>query len=391
MDTNISERSDWQPNGASAFDDYQRLRAKCPVAFSDAYGGFWSLLGHAEVVGATRDFETFPSGGSPFIEFPDFPRSIPISLNPPEHNQYRKLLNTYFRPERIAALAPRLQAFVDEHLDELLDGGRGDAMAIAQALPQRALVALLNMPDDAYLVLLNKLHQLRQVWDDAARANELHRTLWTDEVVALVDDRMAHPRDPDSDLMSGVLAATINGGPLPYEDCVAIGIQLFGAGGETTTSAITNALYLMATHPDIQDRLRREPQRIPLAVEEFLRLLPPLHHLARTTSCPVAVGSREIPAGARVTLNYAAANRDPDVFDDPDECVIDRSPNRHLTFGFGPHLCVGARLARLELQLVVQSVLHRTTHFELDGEPQELSKINLASGFSSLPLRFSTG
>ncbi len=379
----------WTPGTGEPFEEYDRLRGQCPVAFSDSYGGFWSLLTHAEVSRAARDWKTFSSGkGSPFVEFPDFARSIPINLDPPEHGGIRKLLSRYLVPGRIAQLEPRIRAFVTEHMDELLDGGRGDGLVVARPLPQRALAAALNMPDDAYLMFVAKMTKIAEAGDDAKAANELLRNLWTDEVVELVESRRARPLDPDTDLMTGVITAEIDGKPIPDADCVAIGIQLFAAGGETTTSGIMNSLYYVATQPEVQRRLRAEPGLIPAAVEEFLRMRPPLHHLARTTTGEATVGACPIPAGSRVALNYAAANRDARVFPEPDSCDIDRTPNRHLTFGFGPHTCLGAPLARLEIKLVLEAVLGRTTWIELDGDPVELIKVNLASGFSSLPLTF---
>jgi cytochrome P450 len=377
---------DWTPRARPLWEDYERLRGQCPVAWSDSFGGFWSLMKHADAAKAARDWATFRSQ-TPFVEFPDFAGVIPLSLNPPEHGPYRKLLNHYFRPHRMAALEPAVQGFVDEHLGELLAEGGGDAVVVlARPVPQRTLAALLNMPDDSWRMFVGKLAGLHALADDPDAANALLRDMWTDEVVALVRDREAHPRDPDTDLVSGVLAAEIDGRRLTFEECVAIGVQLFSAGGDTTTSSITTALYRLAADPEAQRRLREDPALIPTAVEEFLRVGPPLHHMARVTSEDVTVGGRTIPAGSRVTLNFASANHDPEVFPEPDRCVIDRNPNRHLTFGFGPHVCLGAPLARMELRLVLESVLARTSSIELDGPPVELHKVNLASGFASLPL-----
>jgi cytochrome P450 len=393
MSSNEVRRQDWRPKTSEPiFEVYDRLRSESPVAHSDDYGGFWTLTRYAHVSKAARDWKTFSSAaGSPFIEIPDF-RAIPLNFDPPEHGRVRGILNRYVKPERIAALRPRLEGFVTEHVDELLDGGRGNAYVLASTLPQRALALLLNMPDDTYLLFMAKLHQLHEaaVAKDVERANALMKTLWTDEVVELVEARRAQPQDPETDLMSGVLAAEIDGQPISPEVCVAIGIQLMSAGGDTTTSAITNSLWFLARDRELQDRLRRDPALVPAAVEEFLRLRPPLHHLARTATTDTEVDGRTIPAGSRVSLNYAAANRDADAFPQPDTIDLDRSPNRHLTFGFGPHLCLGAPLARLELHLVLTQLLARTSGFELDGDAVEQPKTSLGSGFSSLPLRFTS-
>ncbi|MEU6145577.1 cytochrome P450 [Streptomyces sp. NPDC047081] len=386
--TETEPRSDWEPRSHPApYTDYENLRRQCPVAYSDKHGGFWSLMRHADVSKAARDWKSFRSG-QPFVEFPDFTSAIPITLNPPEHTAVRTLLNTYFRPDFLAPLEEKVRGYVDEHLGELLSGGRGDAITLAKPVPERTLAALLGMPDDTYLMFLEKHRRIFELAGDAEATSKLLTHLWTDEVAALVDDRKAHPRDPRTDLMSGVLAAEIGGEPIPYESCVAIGVMLFAAGGETTTTAITTSLHHLATHPEDQERLRAEPSLIPVAVEEFLRLNTPLHHLARRTTKDVTVGERTIPADSVVALNYASANRDETVFPDAGTCVLDRTPNRHLAFGFGVHQCVGAPVARMELHVALEAVLARTASIELDGEPVEGTKANLASGFASLPLKF---
>ncbi|MFC5952299.1 cytochrome P450 [Pseudonocardia lutea] len=162
-------------------------------------------------------------------------------------------------------------------------------------------------------------------------------------MIALVEQRRAHPLDPEQDLMSGVLAARDEAGePFPPEVPIAIGVQLFAAGGDTTTQAITAALHEIATTPEDQRTLRTEPALIPQAVEEYLRLHPPLHQLARTLCTDVKLHGQTMSESDLVALSWASTKRDADKFPDPDRCMIDRTPNRHLTFGNGPHQCIGA-------------------------------------------------
>jgi cytochrome P450 len=392
MPESHTRTSDWTPGAvAPPFPEYERLRAKCPVAYSASFGGFFSLFKHEDVVAASRDWKNFSSAkGSPFIELPAMPLAIPLSTDPPAHGPYRKLLNKYFMPDRLAELEPQIQQFVDEYVGDLLGGGSGDASHLAARLPHRVLVALLNMPDETHAMLMQKSAQIHESIDDVDALNEMVGNLFTLEVIELVNSRKAHPLDPQKDLMSGVVNAEINGFPVSFEDSVAIGVMLFAAGGDTTTAAIANCLHHLATCPEDQAQLRGQPEMIPSAIEEFLRLRPPLHYMARTTTTDVVIGGEMLPSGTRVGLNFASANRDVDVFEDANTCVLNRKPNRHVTFGSGPHTCLGAPLARLELKLVIEAILMRTRFFELDGDPVERVEPPFASGFWSLPLKFTT-
>ncbi|MFC5949248.1 cytochrome P450 [Pseudonocardia lutea] len=384
-----AESADHIPDHPEAIARYAEQRRSCPVARVERHGGYWQLTRYTDVHNAARDYGTYRSG-QPFPEFPGFALSIPIASNPPDHTVYRKLLNPYFTAARVEALRPQIESFVNEHVTNLIEGGRGEAAAeLARPLPQRVLAALMNMPDETWRTFVDKLHQLESVAHDPEAAAALVATLWTDDVIALVESRRAHPMDPEHDLMSGVLAARDESGePFPPEIPIAIGVQLFAAGGDTTTQAITAALHEIAMNPKDQIRLRATPALIPDAVEEYLRFHPPLHQLARTLGSDVELHGQTMSEGELVALNWASANRDSEKFPEPDRCLIDRSPNRHLTFGNGPHQCIGAPFARLEIQATLSQLLQRTAWIEPDGEPVRTHGEPLHSGFSRLPLRF---
>ena len=400
-DTHSSEAraADWFPEedrgggargsgsrSAQRLAEYQRLREECPVAWADDHGGFWSLTRHADVREAARQPARFASG-APFISMPNFGDQIPISLNPPEHAGYRRLLNRYFSTEAMARLEPVIRGFVVDHLEPLLEAGGGDVVAaFCQPLPARALSALLNLPDSAYTELVEQIAGFERMGWDPAKVGAVIAEVFGAHIARVVAERRARPLDPEIDLLSGVMAAEVNGQPLGDDTVIQIGVQLIAAGHATTADSLGAAMYRLATNPDIQMTLRRFPERIPSAVEEFLRIETPLPELARTATQDVELHGRTIRAGDRVALNYGAANRDPEAFEHPSACIIDRSPNDHLAFGSGVHKCLGAPLARLELRVALEELLARTAEIEL-AAPGTVTTGLMLSGFTSLPLR----
>jgi cytochrome P450 len=383
---------DWFPEedrSAQRLAEYQRLREECPVAWADDHGGFWTLTRHADVKEAARQPATFASG-APFIMMPNFGDQIPISLNPPEHVGYRRLLNRYFSAGAMAQLEPRIRGFVVEQLEPLLAAGEGDVVSgFCQPLPARVLAALLNLPDAAYLELVEQIAGFERMGWDPGKVGAVIAEVFGNHIGRVVAERRSEPLDPETDLLSGVMAAEVNGEPLPDDIVIQIGVQLIAAGHATTADALGGVMYRLATNPDIQMELRRHPEKIPTAVEEFLRIETPLPEIARDATQDVELHGRTIRAGDRVALNYGAANRDPEAFEHPTACIIERTPNDHLAFGSGIHKCLGAPVARLELRLALEEVLARTTEIELAGPGTQTTGLIL-TGFTNLPLRFKT-
>jgi cytochrome P450 len=369
--------------------EYQRLREQCPVAWADDHGGFWSLTRHSDVKEAARQPDKFASG-APFIMMPNFGDQIPISLNPPEHAGYRRLLNRFFSAAAMAQLEPLIRGFVVEQLEPLLAAGEGDVVSgFCQPLPARALAALLNLPDAAYLELVEQIAGFERMGWDPGKVGAVIAQVFGNHIGRVVAERRSQPLDPETDLLSGVMAAEVDGEPLSDDIVVQIGVQLIAAGHATTADGLSGVMYRLATNPDIQMELRRYPEKIPTAVEEFLRIETPLPEIARDATQDVELHGRTIRAGDRVALNYGAANRDPEAFEHPSACIIDRTPNDHLAFGSGIHKCLGAPLARLELRLALEEVLSRTSEISLAGPGVQTTGLIL-TGFTSLPLRFKT-
>jgi cytochrome P450 len=381
---------DWDPlvvsSGDELFPVYDELRETCPVAHTSSYGGFWTLTRYADIAAAARDADTFESR-QPFVERPGTPEFIPLSTNGERHRYFRRLLAPYFTPARIRALEPRVRALVAELLDPALAAGSGDlASELAGPLPARVLCAFLNVPDDQWVSMKELSNMVAAVLGRGPEEQAAVTEAFLDKAEELVALRRVAPLDPAEDMFSGLLVAEHNGAPLDDRTIAHIGWQMIAAGHSTTTRAISTAVHHLATHPEDQDRLRHERTLIPTAVEELLRIGPPLHLLARNATAEVERHGVTLREGELVGLAFAAGNFDEEAFPNARECDLARKPNRHLTFGIGPHICIGAPLARLELRLVIEELLTRTSSFSLDGDP--VPTAGLKSGYDTLPIRF---
>ncbi|GGM94725.1 hypothetical protein GCM10011609_35230 [Lentzea pudingi] len=288
---------------AERFAEYARLREQAPVAWSDQLGGFFTLTRYADVTAAAVDTKRFRSG-RPFIAMPDLVGQIPISLNPPEHRFFRRLLNPFFRPERMRDLEPLIRAFAVEHVEALIEAGESDAMtAFCRPLPARALATLLNLPEGAWQDLLAQFRRFDAVGWKPEQVNNMILGVFSEHIATVVAQRMAEPLDPDDDMFSGALATEIDGEEITVEQVIMIGVQMIAAGHATTADSLSSAIHRLAEDPDLQSRLRADLTLLPDAIEEFIRIDPPLHELSRTPADVVDLHGRTLPDGSAVSLN----------------------------------------------------------------------------------------
>jgi cytochrome P450 len=312
-----------------------------------------------------------------------------LEVDRPEHTFFRRVLQPYFARERVATLEPGVRGFVAERLEPALAAGQGDLAALlSYPLPARTLCLWLGLPDTEWSYLKGVAEKLFNAEEGRGDDPET-RAACNEELYAyarrLVRERARSPLDPEVDLISGILGESDGTHAVTEELCVEIVRLLLAAGHNSTTSGIGNALLRIAREPEIQRRLRAEPELIPSAIEEFLRLETPVQGMPRWANEDLELYGRAIRAGEQVMLLWASANRDPERFPDPDRCVLDRSPNEHVTFGRGIHRCIGIDLARLELRVAVEELLARTEWVELAGEPVRTTFIR--QGVAYLPVR----
>ncbi len=348
------------------FDDYATMHERCPVSWSDRYGGFWSIAAYADVLVGERDLDTYSV--APSMILPSFATEramIPLDIDPPAHTAYRQLLLPFFSPQRMDALVPRTHELARQLLDS--HGGNDviDASVFARMLPTMVFSEYAGFPlEDA---------QRFDTWVDeiifARTEDETVARRAADEVYAYFVDLIARRRrDLGPDLISTLLAAEVHGRPLTDDEMLDICYLLFVAGLETTAGTIRSSLWYLAQHPHDLAWLAADPARIPRATEEFLRMLSPVQAMARTLKQDTVVGGQTMCAGERVVLVYGAANRDPKRFADADQMLLEREENPHASFGIGAHKCLGAHLARREVNVGLEEFLARHPRFEL-AEP----------------------
>jgi cytochrome P450 len=391
--------------GGYPHDVWTHLRAHDPVARIEApgYEPFWAVTKHADVVAVSaRAVEysnaqgiTLARAGAPVLP----PVDLLVLMDPPRHGPMRKLVLPWFTPKAVRARRDELTGIARGIVDDAVPlgtPGELDAVGdIAAPFPLALVAWILGVPETDW----NRLFRLskevigkddpefRRAGESPGQTARRARG----EIHACFADLVAQRRqDPEDDLVSALVGSTIDGRPLTDQQLLLYCELLVEAGNETTRNAISGGLLAFCEHPEAWDSLRARPELLPTAVDEILRWVSPISHFTRIATEDQELHGRVIRTGDRLALYYASANRDEDVFDDPFTFRIDRSPNPHLTFGFGEHFCVGAHLARVEVELVLAHLIGRVERFELAGPVERLRSI-VNGSIKRLPLRYANG
>jgi cytochrome P450 len=368
---------------------YRGLRRHDPVHWSVEKGGFWSLAKYEDIRWVSAHPELFSSAQGITIPEPGLTLVHEDSLiftDPPRHWQLRRLISSGFTPRRIRILEPEMRRVVGEVLGPLEDGAVVEfAETVAAPLPTRIIAELLGAPSDDW--------ERFRSWSDAVvgaadpdveldalgAMAELHEYF-----LALVADRRRQRR---SDIISELIDAEIDGEHLDDDDLYRFCWLLLIAGNETTRNLIALGTKALLDHPDQLRLLLDDPSLIPSAIEEILRWVTPVTHMARTATEDVTIRGTTIRKDQPVVMLYGSANRDEDVFgDDAEEFRITRSPNPHMAFGFGEHLCIGASLARLEARILFEELLCRFPRMEQAG-PAVRMRSTTVPGVKHMPVR----
>jgi cytochrome P450 len=314
---------------------------------------------------------------------------IMLFADPPDHTRLRRLVSKAFTPKAIEEMRPRIAALVDAILDDA--DARGEIEVVddlAFRLPVTVISEMLGVPTED--------HEQLRAWTSAAVAaldpsdsiNELLPAADALRAMRAYFDELADQRRGalGDDLLSGMIAAEDEGDRLSRDELLDTTLLLFAAGHETTVNLISGGMLNLLTHPAELDRLRADPSLINTAVEELLRFGPPVQFTARTTTCEVEVAGKTLPKGSELVVMLAAANRDPAVFDDPHSLDIGREDNRHLSFGGGIHLCLGAPLARVEGQEAIGRLVRRFPALRLVDDQVAWKPTTTIRGPARLPL-----
>jgi cytochrome P450 len=373
--------------------------------------GFWVVTRYDDVLAVVRDPKTFSSevGGAATIEnLPDDvleARRNFLEFDPPKHGRYRRLISTSFTPGAVARYEEWLRGLISDLLDRVPYGETFDLVQeLAAPIPIRVLARLLGLPEEQLPRLIELGDRLLvdtdpEIVGDAAYHGEQPEdrykpfgSPWADELCALGRDHYAERRaQPRDDVLTRIATAELDGCPLSARDLDNTFALLIVAGNETTRQAIALGTLALAQNPDEFARLRDHRELVPSAVEEMLRYSSPVWFFRRTATVDTQLRGVNIAAGDRVTVWFAAANRDPDHYPDPHRFDVSRNPSDALTFGRGgPHHCLGVHLARLELRVYLEELVRRVSSVELAGAPRR-HRSNFTNGLTRLPIRFDRG
>ncbi|MGQ0832175.1 MAG: cytochrome P450 [Microthrixaceae bacterium] len=370
-------------------DELGRLRRACPI--SQTPNGTWYLARHADVVAASRDVERIESA---FLapDDADIDTQFLPFISEPEHGRVRRVINAAIAAHRLSRIEPPLRALCERLVDQVVGVGQGDlGETYISPIPAAGIGYLLGLPDDEQPRFIEWAHGLfgGSVLGDAESARRSRQAM--KEISAYLDHEIAarlESEDPPDDFITRLVGTEVAGIRLsPIASRTQL-IFLLVAGTETTRNLLANSILRLASQPELFDRLRAERGDLVPFIEESLRVDPPLTYLLRQCTEDVRIDDTDLGAGTTVAFGLAAANRDEQVFDRPDEFDL-RRPNvrSHLAFGDGPHICPGAALARLEARVAIEVLLERVQTMTLDPSFRyEKTPVPFTNGPVSLPV-----
>lgn len=395
FDHNSAEHS------ADTVQSYRNLRKQAPVAWSEAWGGYWVLSGYDAVFDAARDDDLFSSARheefgvtGQAITLPQKPLHIhyPIELDPPESQKYRSIMNKLITPKQVKVLMPMIDKYVDMFIDEMIETGNAD-FANLTGVPAIVTITWLGLPLKDWRKHAS-FH--RNILSEPVGSDGYNKAV-SEEMPYLVDvikqTIHEHKENPTDDAVSFIVQQEIEGRPITAEESFAM-LELLISGGVGTTASLTGqALVWMSENPEVREHLRENPEAMQAALEEFLRVFSPTQALSRTVMQDVEFHGVQLKRGDRALLAWSSANRDgADAGETPDDLDITRSPNRHLAFGVGSHRCAGSHLARPMAKSMLTKIINRMPDYKVDLEHTERYEAQgVNTGYRSVPTTFTPG
>ncbi|NNL66585.1 MAG: cytochrome P450 [Myxococcales bacterium] len=384
--------------------DWARLRRESPVHWCERAEGepFWALTRHEDIVHVSQRPGQYLNAPRLVMSFDpkatpeDFGLRMLLNMDPPEHRAYRNLISQRFTPRALGKIRSRVDGIADEILDRVMEhGAQGETDFVATVsalLPIWVIAEMLGVPRSDWELLFDWTNKTIGAADpeyrdegaspketiEAARLSLFH---YFDD---MTKDRRKHPQD---DLVSLLANAEVDGKELPPFELLSYYLLLVIAGNETTRNATSGGLLALIENRDEWAKVRNDPALLKPLVEEVLRWTSPVIHFCRTAAEDVELAGKRIRAGDRLVLFYPSANRDEAVFDEHDRFRADRRRNRHLAFGIGEHFCLGAHVARLELEVILRHLVARLEDVEIAG-PVERLRSSVVGGIKHLPIRY---
>ncbi|HLN15789.1 MAG TPA: cytochrome P450 [Acidimicrobiales bacterium] len=376
------------------------LRKEAPVYFhphaESAGGGYWCVTRHEDCVNVNRDWEHFSSfeQGALFHDMaPDAleqQRLMMLNMDPPLHTRYRRLVNRGFTPRMVRDLEAKIVGYTDEIIDTVCEKGSADfVVEMAAELPLLVIAEIMGVPREDRGQVFDWSNSMIGAEDPEYFVPPEEQGRAAMELYAYADQLTAARRaDPHEDLISVLTTAEVEGETLSQLEIDLFFLLLAVAGNETTRNLIAGGMTAFFEHPDQWQLLRSDRSLLPGAVEEMLRYVTPVMHFRRQVIADLTIGNQAVAAGDKVVFWHISANRDEAVFERPNDFDITRDPNNHIAFGGGgPHFCLGANLARLEIQVFFDRLVDRLPDISLDG-PVERLQSNFINGTKHLPVAF---
>ncbi|CAJ1496169.1 cytochrome P450 [[Mycobacterium] burgundiense] len=378
-----------------------RLRATAPVSYVEVpdYAPFWAITKHADIMEIERANDIFTNSPRPVLitrEGDEQQAAVGIRtlihMDDPEHRDFRAIGANWFRPKAMRALQDRADELAKRFVDQMVEAGPecDFVQQVAVNYPLYMIMSLLGVPEQDFASMLRWTQEMFGNDDDEFKRGESKE----EQMVALLEmfqyftELTASRRaKPTEDLGSAIANATINGEPLSDIETVSYFAIVAAAGHDTTSASISGGMHALIENPDQMAKLKADPGLMPLAVEEMIRWTTPVKEFMRTAQQDYEIRGVRIPAGDSVLLSYVSGNRDEEIFDEPFVFDVARDPNKHISFGYGVHFCLGAALARMEVNSFFTELLPRLKSVQLTG-PAEHVATTFVGGLKHLPLRY---
>lgn len=378
------------------------LRTNAPVSWVEvpSYQPFWAVTKHADIMAIERADDVFTNAPRPvLVTAADDERQAAVGvrtlihMDDPEHRVMRAIGADWFRPKAMRALKVRVDELARIYVDKMLDaGGECDfVQEIAVNYPLYVIMSLLGVPEADFPLMLSLTQELFGNDDDEFKraADEGDTMTALLEMFQYFSELTAARREnPTGDLASAIANARVDGQPLNDIETVSYYAIVAAAGHDTTSATISGGMLALLENPAELERLRSDPRLMATAVEEMIRWVTPVKAFMRTAAIDTVVRDIPVAAGESVLLSYPSGNRDEDIFDEPFRFDVGRDPNKHVAFGYGVHFCLGAALARMEINSFFSELIPRLDSIELTGSPQHTAT-TFVGGLKHLPVRYS--
>ncbi len=392
---------------------YTWLRANNPLGVADVEGfdPFWVVTRHQDLLDISKDNKLFPYGSQPSTfmdtegaafarQFMEDPMVLSlIQMDPPVHMKHRMLTQSWFMPANVKKREEQIRAIARKAVDRFVAmNGSGDFVAsVSLNYPLEIIMNILGVPEEDFPFMLSITQEIFGPLDpdtqkmlkemSSDQISEIQRAVVGEVVTYFEKITAARRKNPTDDLASVLVNAEIDGKPIAANALNGYYLVTATAGHDTTSSSTSTAMWALATQPGLLLRLQADPSLIPAFIDEAVRWASPVKTFMRSVAQDIELGGRRLKAGDWLMLCYASANRDESVFEDPFTFNIDRSPNKHLAFGYGPHLCLGQHLAKMEMRILFEELLPRLKSVKLADEPR-LSESFFVNGLKNLPIEF---